>query len=127
MTAGSNILIIDDDPVLRMIITEELVMEGFIVDEADNTRLAFGKLNQHDYDLALVDLHLPGGSGLEILKFISQSKVSCKAITMTGASRQDAVESMSFGAANFISKPFEMNELVAVIKTALHLDEAVLS
>lgn len=127
MSSGFRILIVDDDQALRMIISEELAAEGFIVDEAERTEQALENLNQREYDVAVVDLNLSGESGLDILKFISQSGGSCKAITMTGACKRDAVESMEFGAADFVSKPFEMDELITIIKTVLRQDQVVLS
>jgi DNA-binding response OmpR family regulator len=127
MTSGSRILLVDDDPALRMIVSEELAAEGFIVDEADRTEQALEHLNQRQYDLAVVDLNLSGESGLDILKFISHSGGTCKAITMTGACKRDAVESMAFGAADFVSKPFEMDELISMVKAVLHQDQVVLS
>lgn len=127
MTSGSRILIVDDDEALRMIISEELTAEGFFVDEAERAEQAREKLNENSYDLAVVDLNLSGESGLDILKFISQRGASCKAITMTGACKRDAVESMECGAADFVSKPFEMDELITAIKTVLRQDQVVLS
>ncbi len=125
MTSNPSVLIVDDDSTLRAIMMDELAAEGFSMDEAANFDQAFEKLNQHSYDVALVDLHLPGGSGVDILKFISSSMTSCKAITMTGACRRDAVESMDHGAADFVSKPFEIEELIAAIRTVLRQDVVV--
>lgn len=127
MMTNPRILIVDDDSTLRVIMVEELAAEGFIMGEAENTDQAIEKLSQHTYDLALVDLHLPGGSGLDILKFISASMVTCKAITMTGASRRDAVESMQHGAADYVSKPFEIEELIATIRAVLRQDQVIVS
>lgn len=110
-----------------MIVSEELAAEGFIVDEAERTDQAIELLSQCQYDLAVVDLNLSGESGLDILKHISQCGGTCKAITMTGACKRDAVASMEFGAADFVSKPFEMDELIAMIKAVLHQDQVVLS
>ena len=127
MTMNANILFVDDDPDLRWVVMEELVSCGFIVDEAESIGQATEKLKTKGYDVMLLDLVLPDGSGMNVLKFISDNNIQCKTIMLTGACALDAAETMQFGASDYVCKPFELDHLIGSIKKVLDNEEVAVS
>ncbi len=110
-------LIVDDESNIQEILSILLEDFGFQVDRASNKNEAEKLISQNYYDLALLDLRLPDGSGIEILKKLKEKNPKTEAVIITAfASSDTAVEAIKLGAYDYISKPFELNELRLLIR-----------
>jgi len=115
-----RILIIDDDPDIRKVLTKILNDEGYIVDEAKNGVEAKKKTEEKYYNIALIDIRLPDISGVELLTKIRETKPKMRKIIITGyPSLQNAVEALNKGADAYIIKPLDMEKVLATIKEQL--------
>jgi DNA-binding NtrC family response regulator len=115
-----NILIVEDEKLIRWSLRERLGEEGYEIFEAATGHEALEKLKECEYDLILLDYRLPERDGLEILKDIARDFPDTLVIMMTAYSTVDsAVEAMKLGAYDYINKPFNMDELVLTIEKAL--------
>jgi len=107
--------VLEDEGVIRKQLTRLLERQNYEVAGASNVEEAL-QLNPESFDLILADIRLPGRDGNDILKYSEQVPV----IMMTSfASVRSAVESMKFGATNYISKPFDHDELLRTMEHAL--------
>ncbi|HHG73522.1 MAG TPA: sigma-54-dependent Fis family transcriptional regulator [Persephonella sp.] len=110
-------IIVDDEINIQEILSILLKDFGFHVDRASNKNEAEKLISQNYYDLALLDLRLPDGSGIEILKKLKEKNPKTEAVIITAfASSDTAVEAIKLGAYDYISKPFELNELRLIIR-----------
>ena len=110
-------IIVDDEINIQEILSILLEDFGFHVDRASNKNEAEKLISQNYYDLALLDLRLPDGSGIEILKKLKEKNPKTEAVIITAfASSDTAVEAIKLGAYDYISKPFELNELRLIIR-----------
>jgi DNA-binding response OmpR family regulator len=107
-----NVLIVEDDKNLARILTSELLGEGFEVEAADAGRKALDRVETDEYDVVLLDLNLPDRNGLDVLRDFKNLEVSAEVIILTGnGTVSTAVEAMKLGAYDFLTKPFELEEL----------------
>ncbi len=114
-----KILIADDDKNLRMVLTNELAEQGFEVDVAENGTKAMDLLENEEYDALLLDLTMPGLGGMDVLKKIKTSGISTEVIILTGNTTANAaVEAMKLGAYDYLTKPFRVVELKAILDKA---------
>ena len=114
-----KILVADDDRNLRKVLTNELSYEGYEVDEADNGVKAADLVEKNEYDILLLDLNMPGLSGMDVLKKIKGLDIPTEVIILTAhATLSVAVDAMKLGAYDFLTKPFQTEELKAVIEKA---------
>jgi len=110
-------IIVDDEVNIQEILSILLQDFGFQVDRASNKNEAEKLISQNYYDLALLDLRLPDGSGIEVLKKLKEKNPKTEAVIITAfASSDTAVEAIKLGAYDYISKPFELNELRLLIR-----------
>lgn len=115
-----KILIVEDEKELSKNIEESLLKEQFLVETADDFRLASEKIDLYDYDCILLDIGLPGGSGLEILKHLKRESKSENIIIISAKdSLDDKIAGLDLGADDYLTKPFHMAELNARIKAVL--------
>ncbi len=118
MSAG-RILIVDDDPQIRRVLKVNLSGQGYEVDDARNGDAALEKLREARFDLVLLDINMPGMSGLEVCRAVrSGSEVAIIMLTV----RDDesvTVEALDAGADDYVTKPFKPSELSARIRAAL--------
>jgi two-component system response regulator ResD len=114
-----TILIVDDEAIVREVVSQYLTQDGFSVETAADGIEALARFNSARPDLVLLDLMLPGIDGLEVCRRIrSQSNVPV--IKVTAKSDEiDTVIGLSVGADDYIGKPFSPRELVARIKAVL--------
>ena len=114
-----RILIADDDKNLKKVLTDALVDSGFEVSETDSGSNAMGLLEKDEYDILLLDLHMPKAGGIDSLKKIKAANIPIEVIILTGnATVSTAVETMKLGAYDYLTKPFKIEELKAVIEKA---------
>ncbi len=115
-----NILLIEDEPELREIVQASLKKEGFLVQCAENFGEGLKKIRFYDYDCILLDIMLPGGDGLHILKHLKNIGKSENVIIISARnSVDDKIEGLNLGADDYLAKPFHMAELNARIKSVL--------
>ncbi len=115
-----KILICDDDQALAQILSDELKSEGFQISVVNTGTDAIEQLKVNYFDVLLLDLNLPDIKGTEVLKFSTTNSPFTQVIMLTGTSEiSDAVECMKIGAYDFITKPYDFNELVQVIYKAI--------
>ena len=119
-----RILITDDDKNLRKILKTELSEDGFGVDEAGSGTTALDLLQKNDYDVLLLDLNMPGLGGMDVLKRVKVGDSPVEVIVLTAHSTiSTAVEAMKLGAYDYLTKPFKIDEVKAVIQKAYEKKE----
>ena len=119
LTITPHILIIDDDERLRLLLRKFLISNDFLVNDAKNTETAKILMNSIIFDLIVLDIMMPGQSGLEFLEEIRvKSKIPILMLTAmsTPENRLDGLES---GADDYMTKPFEPKELLLRIQNIL--------
>ena len=118
-----KILIVEDEEKLARFVELELTHEGYEVDKAFDGRTGLEKLESGGYDLALLDIMLPGLNGLEVLRRARRT-VDMPVIMLTARDTvMDKVTGLDMGAEDYMTKPFEIEELLARIRVALRKSE----
>ena len=117
----SRILIVDDESTLRTALFRVLEKKGLNAVTANKVEDAKMLVSPDvPLDLALLDLNLPDGNGIELMSWIKQMHPACQVIILTGhATIESAVQATQKGAFHFITKPFSMDELVSLVEKAL--------
>lgn len=111
-----NILIVEDEDILRISIGDDLKEAGFDVSLSKSPMLALNLLDKEIYDVAILDYKMPEMNGIELLKRIKHKRSECVVIIMTAyGTIQNAVEAMKIGAYDFITKPFSNKELILTL------------
>src|SRR5271154_6103524 len=111
-----KVLVIEDEEILGESIITCLKQEGFIGDAATEYKTAIEKIESFDYDCILLDINLPGGSGLDILKQLKQNKKMDGVLIISARnSLEDKISGLQLGADDYLPKPFHLSELVARI------------
>ena len=117
-----KILVVDDEKGIREFLLITLKKQGYDVTLASNGEEAIGLLGQTVFDLVLVDIKMPHGDGYSVLKAVKAKSPETVVIMITAyGSLESAVQAMREGAFDYISKPFNVSELKALLKTALGL------
>ncbi|MCB1053603.1 MAG: sigma-54-dependent Fis family transcriptional regulator, partial [Acidobacteria bacterium] len=112
-----QILVVDDEESMRRFFFLTLEREGFTVDTAESVAVALQKVQSQDYDLILSDIRLGDGQGLEVLAAAKKKDPDLPVIMMTAyASAETAVEAMKLGAADYLAKPFNVDEVRIVVR-----------
>jgi len=115
-----KILLIEDEPELRKSVKQYLYQEGFLVESANDYQSASEKVNEYEYDCILVDITLPKGSGLDIVKQLKQKNSKAGVIIISAKnSIDDKITGLDLGADDYLPKPFELAELNARIKALI--------
>ncbi len=111
-----KVLIIEDEKLLSESIVTCLKQEGFVCDIAAEYKTAIEKVESFDYDCILLDINLPGGSGLDILKQLKKNKKMDGVLIISARnSLEDKITGLQLGADDYLPKPFHLSELVARI------------
>jgi len=119
-SAETRILVIDDEETMRDSCTQVLSKEGYRVEVASDGRTGLSKTREVAPDLVLIDLKMPGMSGIEILDALREMDPTIVPIVITGyATVTSAVEAMKEGAYDFLPKPFTPDELRLIVKRGL--------
>jgi DNA-binding response OmpR family regulator len=115
-----KILLIEDEPELRKSIKHFLHQEGYIVESANDFIKAIEKIEVYDYDCILVDITLPKGNGLEIIKQLKQNFSKAGIIIISAKnSLDDKITGLDLGADDYLAKPFDLAELNSRIKALI--------
>jgi len=122
---GSRILVVDDEDAFRQTLTSRLKRDGHEVDSAEDGEEAIKILQSKLFDLALLDIRMPGIDGIGVLKFVKKHSRSTDVIMLTGyGDIRLAVESMKLGASEFLTKPIDPEALTARVRSVLRAHDA---
>jgi len=115
-----KLLIIEDEASLQELMSETLKKEGHIVENAMTFIEAMDRLGVYTYDCVLLDLNLPGGNGLDLLRHIKKNCARMNVIIISARdSIDDKVAGLELGADDYLAKPFHLAELSARIRSVL--------
>src|SRR5712692_9964690 len=118
--SAKHLLLIEDEASLREAIAEQLADHGFEVDQADSGEAAVARLADFAYDIIISDLRLPGIDGSAVVESAVARYPDIIAIVVTGyGTVKDAVEAIKRGAWDFVSKPFQIDELLHVLDSTI--------
>ncbi|MDX8046739.1 response regulator transcription factor [Gracilibacillus sp. S3-1-1] len=118
----TKILIVEDEEKLARVLELELNYEDYQTTIAIDGQTAFQLLQENDYDLVLLDIMLPGMSGLEILRRYRKTNTATPILLLTARDEvHDKVSGLDLGANDYITKPFQMEELLARVRAQLRL------
>ncbi|MCB2215287.1 sigma-54-dependent transcriptional regulator [Desulfofustis glycolicus] len=119
---SDSILLVEDEKILRISLSDALRAEGFSVLAVEDGEAALTALEKGAFSLVITDIRLPGIGGTEILKKSLAEAASTPVIMMTGfGSIEDAVQAMRLGAFDYITKPFDLDELILVARKAIEV------
>ncbi len=119
-----KVLIIEDDASLREIVKRALLEEHYIVELAEDYRTAIQKINDYSYDCILLDIMLPDGSGMDVLKQLKKKGKKESVIILSAKdSIDDKVLGLEIGADDYLSKPFHLAELKARIRSVIRRNQ----
>lgn len=115
-----KILVVEDEDELREIISISLKRERYVVECASTFHEASLKINDYDYDCVVLDIMLPGGSGLTLLKELKEQHKKASVIIISAKdSLEDKVTGLDLGADDYLTKPFHLAELNARVKSIM--------
>ncbi len=115
-----RILLVDDDITLTSLIKDLLETKGYAVDLANSYEEAEERLNLYRYRVVVSDFVMPGKTGLDLLKFCTQTSRDMQFIMVTAfGSIENAVEALKMGAFDYLTKPIQIDELLIIIEKAL--------
>ena len=119
-----SILIVEDDITFSLMLTTWLGKKGFVVRSSSSVSDAKRRLGEEAFDLVISDLRLPDSDGIDLLKWLKRTHPSLPLIMMTSyAEIQTAVQAMKLGAADYIAKPLNPDELLGKIKELVRVEE----
>ncbi|MEX2653717.1 MAG: response regulator transcription factor [Acidimicrobiia bacterium] len=118
-TRPDRILLIDDEPRVRQVVSAYLEREGFRVDQASDAAEARALLARTPPDLVVLDVMFPGASGLDLLAEMRETSELPVILLTARAEESDRVAGLELGADDYVVKPFSPRELVARVRTVL--------
>src|SRR5438445_6833156 len=114
-----RLLIVDDDDALRDTLERRLRKQGLAVTGAASFADALVKAQEEQFDVALLDLHLPDGTGIELLSKLKENQPELEALMLTAhGSMETAIQAMKAGAYDYLTKPFQLVDLEVHIQKA---------
>lgn len=117
MEKQKNILVVDDDKSILRILTRILQKQGYNTRTAETGREAEEEINNHSYDMALIDVKLPDTDGVDLLQKMQATRPDMIKIILTGfASMDNGIKALNAGADAYLVKPVEPTELVKILK-----------
>jgi two-component system phosphate regulon response regulator OmpR len=120
MNPKATILIVDDEPDLRDVLHEYFVGQGYSAHGAESAAAARTLAAQHRFDLALLDIAMPGEDGLSLARHLRERYRDLAVIMLTSAGTVvDRIVGLEIGADDYVTKPFDPRELLARVKTVL--------
>lgn len=115
-----KVLVVDDEPSIREVLTDFLMLEGYDVIALSDGQQAIARLERERFDAALIDLKMPGINGLEVLAKAKSLNPSPIVVMMTGyGTVESAIEAMKAGAYDYILKPFKVQEVIRLLQHAV--------
>jgi CheY-like chemotaxis protein len=118
-----NMLIVEDEDIMRDALVDYFSGEGHKVDTAADGEKSLENVNLSDYDVMIIDLRLPGRDGLAVLEEVRAKNPNAKVIIITAyPTVESETKAMEKGASNYIQKPFELDYLETLIKQSFEID-----
>lgn len=115
-----KLLVVEDERDLNEIITKELTINGYVVDSCFDGQQAYEYLSLSEYDGAVLDIMLPTLDGFDVLERIRSKEIQTPVLFLTARdSKKDIIRGLDLGADDYISKPFDLDELLARIRVML--------
>ena len=115
-----HLLLVEDEALLRQAVAEQLADRGYLVEQAESGEAALARLADFAFDVIVTDLRLPGIDGAAVVEAAVERYPDIVAIVVTGyGTVKDAVEAIKRGASDFVSKPFQIDELLHALDAAL--------
>ncbi len=115
-----TILVVDDDQAVRSVVSRKMQAEGYDCMTAADGREALEKAVTQTFDLVLLDIKMPGPSGMEVLpQIVSEHSDTCVIMITAVVDTQTAVEAMKLGACDYVTKPFNLDDLSIRVGKAL--------
>ncbi|MDO8293822.1 MAG: sigma-54 dependent transcriptional regulator [Gallionella sp.] len=122
---NATVLLVDDEPDILELLELALRKMGLEVDRAGNVREALAKLAARRYDLCLTDMRMPDGDGLQVVQHIMQNNLDVPVAVITAhGNMENAITALKAGAFDYLAKPVSLNQLRALVKSALKLPQA---
>jgi DNA-binding response OmpR family regulator len=119
-----NILLVDDESELVSALAERLTLRGIAADYATDGEAAAERVRTQAYDLAVLDMKMPGLNGLDLKKKLQRLRPGMRFIFMTGHGSEEDFRAGSAEAAGYLVKPVRIEDLLAAIEAALAPDRA---
>ncbi|HWR57911.1 MAG TPA: NAD(P)H-dependent oxidoreductase subunit E [Thermodesulfovibrionales bacterium] len=117
---AGRVLVVDDEPVVLKSCERILSPEGYVVDTASNGKEAIGKIGKSGFDLVITDIKMPDMDGLELLRWIRNSKPETGVVVITGHPSQESIkETLGLRILDYLPKPFSPALLVEVTQKAM--------
>jgi two-component system, NtrC family, response regulator AtoC len=114
-----RVLVVDDEAEVRALLGTVLTRRELTVVEAQSGSEAMERLGREEFDVALIDIHLPGHSGLDVLRWARGAEIDTEFVVLTGyADVETAVQAMRLGAYDFVAKPWKNAELTEIVVKA---------
>ena len=108
-----RVLIVEDEQLIRWSLRQRFNSEGYVADEAGTAKKGMQLFSENTYDLVMLDYKLPDMTGIEVLRKIRERDRDVVVVIMTAYGNvETAVEAMKLGAFDFVSKPFQVDELM---------------
>ncbi len=124
MTSSDKLLLVDDEKELMESGKKLLELSGYDVTTAENGEQAIEQLKAHHFDLAILDLNMPGISGHGVMEFINKEGINTAVLVISGETGFDAVsQAFQLGAFDFLQKPYEYDALIKSVQNALNKQE----
>ena len=115
-----RILVVEDEPTLQQQVRSHLEAQAYVVEATGDGKEALYFASEYPFDAAVVDLGLPGLSGLEVIRRLRAQGSRLPILVLTARGRwQDKVEGLEAGADDYLTKPFQSEELMARLKALL--------
>jgi two-component system nitrogen regulation response regulator GlnG len=117
-----RILVADDEDSIRWVLATALIGAGHVVEQADNGATALERLRAEPFDLALVDIRMPGMDGLQLLTQLREADNQTPIVIITAQNTMaNAIEAMKRGAYDYVTKPFDLDEVQLLVQRALEM------
>ena len=111
-----QLLFVDDEESLRILVKNQLVLEGFAVDVADDGDTAVDALKVKKYDIVLLDIRMPRMNGIEVLKYMKKNNIRPRVVMLTAVDDLAvAIEAVKTGANDYVTKPYDLDNLLKCI------------
>jgi len=119
MSNAASVLIVDDEPHIRRLLHGTLARADYRVTEAGSARQALAEIEASAPDVVLLDLGLPDRDGLELLPLIRQKSKAAVLVVSAREATDEKVAALDLGAIDYVTKPFDTEELLARVRVAL--------
>ncbi|HQO04508.1 MAG TPA: response regulator [Fervidobacterium sp.] len=117
---SKRILVVEDEPNMRLLVTEELMDAGYEVDEAENGEAALKRFGEKTYDLVTIDIEMPGMDGLELAGRLREIRKETKLVLLTAYSHYKS-DMASWAADAYIVKSSDLTELKEVVSRLINM------